>query len=56
MAKKKRDHKVSRGEHGGGGKTSLTEQQRPASLTGGLVTKFKPVGGPTYTTRSKGKR
>lgn len=42
--KKKRDHKVSRGEHGGGGKVKLTERQRPASLTGGLVAKFKPVG------------
>lgn len=42
--KKKREHKVSRGEHGGGGKVRLTERERPASIRGGLVQRTKAVG------------
>lgn len=43
--KKKRAHKVSRGEHGGGGKVHWeNERQRPASLSGGIVARFKPIG------------
>lgn len=47
--KKKRDHKVSRGEHGGGGITRLLEHQRPASLVGGIVARFKPIGSINHT-------
>jgi hypothetical protein len=42
--KKKREHKVSLGIHGAGGKTRLSESERPASVTGGIVARFKPVG------------
>lgn len=42
--KKRREHKVSRGEHGGGGRTRLSERERPASVHGGLVARFKPIG------------
>lgn len=43
-SKKKRTHKVSRGEHGGGGRTRLAETERPASVNGGVVARFKPIG------------
>lgn len=44
VQKKKRTHKVSRGEHGGGGKVRLDERQRPASIAGGTIARFKPIG------------
>lgn len=41
-SKKKRDHKVSKGEHGGGGKVRLTNIEK-VLLGKGLLSKSKPV-------------
>lgn len=43
--KSKRTHKVSKGEHGGGGKVRLTEIQK-ALLGKGIIQSFKPITGP----------
>ena len=51
-SKKKRDHKVSKGVHAQRGKPTLTERQRPASVEGGIVARFKPLG--TVNHYSKG--
>jgi hypothetical protein len=44
VPQKKRDHKVSRGERIGARPVRLAEQERPASVRGGIVAKFKPIG------------
>ena len=42
--KRKRTHKVSRGEHGGGGRVRLSESERTAAIGGGVLARFKPIG------------
>lgn len=49
MPQKKRTHKVSFGERVGARRVRLTERERPASLRGGLVAKFKPIGDVKYS-------
>ena len=48
VGKRKRTHKVSRGEHGGGGKVKLIESQRTAAIGGGVLARFKPIGSYLY--------